>query len=345
MLLGNGDVPPLWLTALVIGMSIQERRETVNRTTFALIALLTALSGGCARGSESSVIRGPYLGQRPPGKTPEAFAPGIVSRAGFHLHSSLTFSPDGKEIYFTKYVSEPEVQGTIWRMKQEGDVWADAEIAPFSGVYSDDSAVFSPDGMRLYFTSTRPVDELDDSDDLNIWFVDRRGEDWGRPVYAGGVLNSPYSDFRLSFTLAGTLYLSSDRDDQDTKTFDIFTSRRVADEYAIPEPIGHAINTPVTEQVAFVAPDEGYIVFYRHNREKTDETGLYISFRGEDGLWSVGAAMGDAFNSPPEAVTQAASLSPDGKYLFFLRRRHEAIYWVEASVIEHLKPNMQAGSR
>lgn len=317
----------------------------MNRTAIALVASLTALASGCARGSESSVIRGPYLGQKPPGKIPELFAPGILSRAGFHLHSSLAFSPDGKEIYFTKYVSEPEVQGTIWRMKQEEDVWADAEIAPFSGLYSDDSAVFSPDGTRLYFTSTRPVDAHDDSDDLNIWFVERLGEGWGEPVFAGDILNSPYSDFRLSFTSDGTVYLSSERDDQDNKTFDIFTSHRVNGAYTTPEKIGDAINTPVTEQIAYVAPDESQIVFYRHNREKTDETGLYVSFRGEDGSWSVGAPMGDAFNAPPEAVTQAASLSPDGKYLFFLRRRHESIYWVDASVVEDLKPNKQAGTR
>ncbi len=147
----------------------------MNRTTFALIASLTALASGCARQSESSLIRGPYLGQRPPGETPEVFAPGIISSAGFHLHSSLAFSLDGKEVYFTKYVAEPEVKGTIWRMRQEGDVWADADIASFSGVYSDDSPVFSPDGMRLYFASTRPVDEREDSDDLNIWYVERRG--------------------------------------------------------------------------------------------------------------------------------------------------------------------------
>jgi hypothetical protein len=36
-------------------------------------------------------------------------------------------------------------------------------------------------------------------------------------------------------------------------------------------------------------------------------------------------------------VTQAASLSPDGRYLFFLRRREEAIYWVDARIIEDLR--------
>ncbi len=52
-----------------------------------------------------------------------------------------------------------------------------------------------------------------------------------------------------------------------------------------------------------------------------------------------GINMGALFNSPAEAVTQAASLSHDGKYLFFLRRFQEAIYWVDARMIEDLEPD------
>ena len=47
--------------------------------------------------------------------------------------------------------------------------------------------------------------------------------------------------------------------------------------------------------------------------------------------------MGEMFNAPVEQITQAASLSPDGKYLFFLRRLDEAIYWVDAKAIKKLK--------
>lgn len=300
------------------------------------VSLITVVSG-CVRQSQPSALRGEYLGQTPPGRIPEVFAPGMISRAGFHLHSSLAFSLDGNEVYFTKYVSEPAAQGTICLMKQEKGVWLEAETASFSGVYSDDSPVFSPDGTRLYFSSTRPVNEHERADDLNIWFVERSGDGWSEPVYAGDTLNSDYSDFRLSFTRDGTIYLSSDRDDHQNGTFDIFTSNLAGGNYALPRKVGESITTPVTEQIAYVAPDETHLVFYRHNRERFEDTGLYISFRGENGAWSRGVNLGELFNSPPEAVTQAASLSPDGKYLFFLRRRHEAIYWVDASIIEDLR--------
>lgn len=303
-----------------------------------LVPSLGAAVFGCMQHGEQHVPFEPYLGQTPPDTTPEVFAPGIISNAGFHLHSSVAISPDGNEIYFTKIVFEPETQGTICRLTWDGSDWSGVQTAPFSGVYNDDSPVFSPDGTRLYFTSTRPVNAPGSSGNRNIWFVEKSGDGWGGPNYTGDVLNTEHSDFRLSFAGDGTIYLSSDRDDPVNGTFDIFTSHLVDGRYAKPEKMGEAVTTPVTEQIGYVAPDESHLVFYRHDRANTEETGLYISFRGPDGSWTRGVNMGERFNAPPEAVTQAASLSPDGGYLFFLRRRHEAIYWVDARAIEELEP-------
>ncbi|MBN2244547.1 MAG: hypothetical protein JW755_01745, partial [Candidatus Aminicenantes bacterium] len=44
-------------------------------------------------------LTGPYLGQKPPVKEPVLFAPGIVSNG--RNHSSVTISPDGKELYWS----------------------------------------------------------------------------------------------------------------------------------------------------------------------------------------------------------------------------------------------------
>ena len=57
-------------------------------------------------------LTGPYLGQTPPGMTPEIFAPGIVSLEEFHDFKGA-FSADGKEylklgaLFRTLYVYVP----------------------------------------------------------------------------------------------------------------------------------------------------------------------------------------------------------------------------------------------
>jgi hypothetical protein len=310
----------------------------IIKNVFIVFASLFLILRIHAHQDDFPVLRGPYLGQKPPGKTPEIFAPGIISKTGHHLHSCISFSPDGNEVYFTYMVFEPVRQGTIYYLKRVGDRWTKRQVASFSGVYSDDSPAFSPDGNRLYFSSTRPAQESDETDDLNFWYVERTGSGWSKPVYAGNILNTNYCDFRLSISQKGTVYLSSDRKFRNGRSFDIFFAEFINGRYLSPKIMEAAITTPITEQIGFIAPDESYIVFYRYPRTNPDGVGLYISFRKTDGRWTTGKNMGDLFNAPAKACTQAASLSPDGKYLFFLRRHQEAIYWVDAKIIEELKP-------
>jgi hypothetical protein len=61
------------------------------------------------------IVKGPYLGQKPPGTTPEIFAPGIVSlEANFECCRAI--SPDAKEFFF---VREVEGGDKIFRMSEE----------------------------------------------------------------------------------------------------------------------------------------------------------------------------------------------------------------------------------
>ena len=73
-----------------------------------LILILGVLFFACTQNNESKFhqLKYPYLTQKPPGMKRELFAPGIISQAGFVLHSSLTFTPRGNEIYFSKLVRE-----------------------------------------------------------------------------------------------------------------------------------------------------------------------------------------------------------------------------------------------
>ncbi|MBE0664402.1 MAG: hypothetical protein IH584_01170 [Candidatus Aminicenantes bacterium] len=55
--------------------------------------LILAALNVSAQQKEFPKLTGPYLGQKPPGTTPELFAPGIVSTGLNELNS--VFSPDG----------------------------------------------------------------------------------------------------------------------------------------------------------------------------------------------------------------------------------------------------------
>ena len=78
--------------------------------------------------SGSPLLKGPYLGQKPPGITPEVFAPGVVSTSAHEF--SCSFTPDGKEFYFARRdpnLNYPVVMAT----KLVDGTWTKPEIAPF----------------------------------------------------------------------------------------------------------------------------------------------------------------------------------------------------------------------
>jgi hypothetical protein len=62
-----------------------------------------------------------YLGQQPPGETPEPFAPGIVNNDAIELNGVV--SPDGREFFFSRRT------GGTWDEADAGDVyWVDARV-------------------------------------------------------------------------------------------------------------------------------------------------------------------------------------------------------------------------
>lgn len=73
----------------------------------ATLSLAVAVSQPAAK---PAVARGPYLGQKPPGKTPTIFAPGIISIADF-AEIRIAFSPDGSECFFSRSSKKTSIHG------------------------------------------------------------------------------------------------------------------------------------------------------------------------------------------------------------------------------------------
>ena len=87
--------------------------------SFLIICMVAALAAVRALGADS--MSGPYLGQDPPGQTPEVFGPGVISKADTREHC-LSLSPNGDELFFTRSEGWPYTR--IMYMKQQGDQWS-----------------------------------------------------------------------------------------------------------------------------------------------------------------------------------------------------------------------------
>jgi Tol biopolymer transport system component len=273
-----------------------------------------------AQNEEFPVLNGEYLGQKLPGMSPEIFAQGIVSTAQGEFNAA--FSPDGKEFYFS--VNEPGGRETMRFMTQENDRWTPPQPAPFVSPQNDCDPIFSFDGRRLYFISTRPKKERSRSRDWDIWYVEKIDGGWSEPINIGSPVNSDVDEYYVSLTKDGTIYFASNRAGG-LGSFDIYRSRLVEGQYAKPENLGAAINTKYLEHDPFIAPDESYILFTSVDRPGGFGTGdLYISTRQKDGTWTKSKNLGKAFNT--NGYDFCPIVSPDGKYFFFTRKGD--IFWV-----------------
>jgi Tol biopolymer transport system component len=309
--------------------------------------------------SDFPVLEGLYLGQTPPGMTPEIYAPGIVSTG--HYEQSNLFSPDGKAFYYT--LVGPKY-GIILFMKMHHGKWSSPQTAPFSGKYNDYYPFYSPDGKRLYFVSMRPVSgQGEPRKDFDIWFVESIENYWSEPQNIGFPINNESYDLHPTVTNDGTLYFVSSRKGGKGR-MDIYRSRLVDGHYLIPENLGNSINTEFAESNPYIAPDESYLIFTSHGRsDGYGKYDLYISFRRTDGSWTKAKNMGNKMNSKDNESTP--NLSHDGKYFFFTSARNSYdsyselmytydnikkmlnspgngkgdIYWVDAKIIEDLKPD------
>ena len=293
-----------------------------------------------------SRLEGPYLGQTPPGTTPQVFAPDAVSTSAHELNS--VFTPDGREFYFT--IQGEDGGWTIMRSALENGRWTPPAPASFSGKWSDVDLFITVDGLHLYFSSNRPL-QGGAPKDFDIWVCERSGAGWAEPRNMGAPINSPFEEFYPTLTRDGTMYFQSRRPGGQGAA-DIWRSRRRDGRYVEAECLPVPVNTSGFEGDAFIAPDESYLIVSTRvgtsappagsSSAKTTggapplppPPGLFLSVPRSDGTWSPLVSLGDGINSPVAGVN-CEMLSPDGRYLFFTRGGD--IYWVAASVIEEAK--------
>ncbi len=293
-----------------------------------IVILISAFVWSVAQNEKFPVLKGEYLGQKPPGIKPEVFAPGIVSTTQGEFNAA--FSPDGKEFYFS--VNEPSGRETMKFMTRKDNQWTPPQAVPFVSPQNDCDPLFSFDGRRLYFISTRPKKDKVGSRDWDIWYVERTDADWSEPINIAPPVNSDVDEYYVSLTKDGIIYFASNRAGG-LGSFDIYRSRFVDGHYAKPENLGASINTKYLEHDPFIAPDESYILFTSVDRPEGFGTGdLYISSRRKDGTWTKSKNMGKAFNT--SGYDFCPIVSPDGKYFFFTRRGD--IYWVSVEAIQKL---------
>ena len=278
----------------------------------ALVLAVLMMSSASNSHAELPVLEGPYLGQEPPGLTPEVFAPGIISTTGWEY--GVVFAPGMKEIYFVREVdadTNPKEEFVVF--ENINNRWHERVISPRRG-----TPTLSTDGKIMYFGRS---------------YKERTDTGWSEPKRLG----PDFEDIRIMRITAsakGTYVL-----DEASNNSVLRYSRLVNGVREAPKPLPEEINTGKYNAHPFIAPDESYIIWDGQRNSPVRNADLFISFRQSDGTWGEAVKMGDTINTG--ASEFAAFVTPDGKYLFFNRNvgpDNTDTFWVDAQIIESLRP-------
>jgi hypothetical protein len=264
------------------------------------------------------VLKGPYLGQKLPGLTPEIFAPGIVSIPDAK-YTTITFSGTGNEFYFYRWDGS---NAKIFCCKVVDENWTQPEEVSFTAGYKPMEPLITVDNNRIYFIWDKPLPPGEIETIFKIWFTDRTAKGWSEPKYAGpGMFVCTDRKGNLYVTDMSTVM-------QDGKTY---LSKVITSEGRFVNFDRQVINPYYGVQAhPCIAPDGSFMIFDIDSGQH-----LLVSFRKSDGTW--GNAI-DLVNIGFDTMAGGASITPDGKYLFFNCKGK--LWWVDIKVIEELQPKI-----
>jgi hypothetical protein len=213
-------------------------------------------------------------------------------------------------------------------MKKENGRWSPPQLAPFSEKFHAGDPVFSRDGKKLYFSSTRPRSGNAGESDENIWVGERTGPRWSEPNPLDDMINTDKGESVLSITRQGTLYFRRD--------MEVFQSSQKNGVFETPVKVELPLSPGSRILALFVAPDGRHLILEVFGDGGYGGADLYISYEMKDGSWPAPANLGPRINTA--GTERFLSVTPDGKDLVFLRVTDGSdIYWVDAKIIEELR--------
>lgn len=256
-----------------------------------------------------------YFDQESPKDTALIFAPGIISTNQYYEYP-CTFSKDFKEFFYGG-MDQDKNRVLMYVKRDEKDNWSSPEIISFTE-FNEMEPIFSPDSNKLFFSA--------ETEDIKgkpheLYYVEREGDGWSKPHRFLDSINSSMVEYYVSASENGNIYFTREG-------LGIYKSIFNGKKYLDAEKLG-AFDGYGYVSHPFIAPDESFILFDARGEGSYGSADLYISFNIEETGFSEPINLGSKINTSDWDAM--ASLSPDGKYLFFVRESNtdRDIYWVE----------------
>ncbi|TCC90414.1 hypothetical protein EZ428_14160 [Pedobacter frigiditerrae] len=235
-------------------------------------------------------------------KSPTKYEP---INMGFYVNSSdrdyfPALTADGQTIIFTRVVKGNE---DFFISTKKDNEWQKA--IPLSNKintpnFNEGAQSISPDGKYLFFTGCNRPDGLGRCD---IYVSRKEGNDWGKAINLGKVINSEHWESQPSISPDGsTLYFVSNRPGG-IGGYDIWKST-LTDEGKWTDPVnlGPKVNTPYDENTPFIHADGKTLYFSSNGWPGFGDKDIFYSRIADDGQFSTPINLGYPINTFNEEI-------------------------------------------
>ncbi len=270
------------------------------------IVALILLPWGYLAYSQTMPTEHLYLGQTPPGATPEKFELSVTK--GSFAAERIAISSDGKEIYYSEVKSYyPATGDTIKYYRYLHNKWT----GPFNLFAGYISPALNITGDTLFFETAKT--------DYETFFSIKKGKDWSAPQRMLKNLNSAHY---LQVTDLGNYFISSVAEDGVGATD--WCKLVISGADTLAHSFGEPLNTDKDNLDFYIARDESFMII-------ATASGLAISYKKSDGEWTSPRNLGKEINFG--LASWGPYVTADGKYLFYSTGTKPdysdtGIYWV-----------------
>lgn len=260
----------------------------------------------------------------PPSDSAVLFAKDLVSQKD-RWDEKITFSADGKEVFWGIHPDNNDYfRPYIMQAKFIDGSWTEPDTFIYSKNRKLGWPILSPDGDMLFMEEV--AEKTKTGVGGNIVYSLKEKDGWSEPVTIMPKLDSKEGFGLAQITRDGTFYF------YDRYAHVAYSAKLKHGKVSKPVPLPYTIN-PAVE--FYVSPENDYIIF----KPISWHTETHISFRNEENEWTLPIPLSGYFKKNRSlggtGFGGAPSVSPDGKYYFFVRWGE--IYWVKTDFIEVLR--------
>ncbi len=235
-----------------------------------------------------------YLGQTPPGNTPQIFNLPVTN--GHRACERIAITSDGEEIYYGELNGYTPTSYRVRCYKYQDNKWQ----GPFNVFEGFIAPSFSINDSIIYMQNNI----------FYTYYSIRTDSGWSVPakLLSGNQRMHYFQSTNLNNSFASSYYEGSPLDGNISRVI-------VVNQDTILQSLGIPLNSSLQENDFYIAPDESYIFFSKNVNGGAGD--IYLSFKKDNGKWTNPKKLGAPINKPGAFWEYGQFVSNDNKYLFF----------------------------